>query len=469
MFELIIEVVKKLLISLLLVSFISLLFDKILTIGESPFQTIVVLTFYVYCIISLFTFSRHKLFYVLSLPVLTQFIHIFQKYSFTTGANSFWRLFPFILLDLYFIHFFFRKGNYLSQKSQFFISIWLIINAFFIIISPNAERILWGGIVLYLFTLPLAFSYLSYMIQADDFQYEIEKYLCLLFIILGLGTFGLVFAGAGYKGSDNLLATRNIADTNVTMAYFILLWPFVLLYTARNALSHLFKLAMLFLFTGVVILSFSRGAVLIVVPYLILTTLLTKEFLSFKWVLALLIPGVIYKSKITDFLETQDLTYFWKLRFGDMISLNSLLTKLESVSGRAEIHRIAYHLFLKSPLIGHGIGSFEILGPGYREAHSMWYTLLAEEGIIGTTYIYGVFSALIIFILKTQNDRFVLPISLLFYLIFNHTVGSTFVILPAKSITINCIAPIILLCFYFHTKSRDYNKLNHEKGGSPHL
>lgn len=467
MVELMIEIIKKVLTSLLLVCCTSLLFDKILTIGESPFQSIIVLSFYVYCAISLFTFSRHKLFYVLSLPVLTQFIHIFQKYSFKTGANSIWRLLPFILLDLYFIHFLFRKENSLSPKNKLLLLTWLIINAFFIIISPNAESILWGGIVLYLLTLPLLFSYLSFTMRADNFQSEIEKYLCLLFIILGLGTFGLVFAGAGYKGSDNLLATRNIADTNVTMAYFILLWPFVLLYITRNAVSHLFKLAMLSLFMGVVVLSFSRGAVLIVAPYLLLTTLLTRNFLSFKWILPMIISSIVFNSGITAFLEKQDLTYFWKLRFGDMSSLNSLITKLESVSGRIEIHRIAYNLFLKSPLIGHGIGSFEILGPGYREAHSMWYTLLVEEGIIGTAYFYGVFSALIIFLSKTQNSRFILLVSLFFYLIFNHTVGSVFVILPAKSITINCIAPVILLCFYFHTKSRKENLSYHEKGNYP--
>lgn len=318
----------------------------------------------------------------------------------------------------------------------------------------------------------IIFSYLNFTIQAINFQSEIEKHLCVAFIILALGTFGLVFAGAGYKGSDNLLATRNIADTNVTIAYFILIWPFVLRYCTRNSVSQPFKLTMILLLAGVVVFSFSRGAVLIVIPYLLLTTLLTKGFLSLKWILPVLIVSLLYNSAIAEFLEKQDLTYFWKLRFGDMNSLESLLNKLESASGRVEIHQIAYSLFLKSPLTGFGIGSFETLGPGYREAHSIWYTLLAEEGILGTVYIYGVFLALIVFlakqILKAGKEYTVFLMSILFYLIFKHTVGSVFVILPGKSITVNCIAPILLICIYFYAKSEESILSGHEKSNFTH-
>ena len=448
-----------------MVSLFGYVFDEILKVAENPFQSLVVLSFLAFCVISLFTHSRHKLFYILAIPVFTQFIHIFQKYDFTTGANSFWRLFPFLILDLYFVNFFFKKRSELSRQNKFFICSWIIFNTFFLIISVNLERLIGGAIVLYIITLPFLFSYLNLAYQAENFCDQIEKYLCLVFIILGLGTFGLVYAGAGYKGSDNLLATRNIADTNVTMAYFILLWPFALLYSLRNSISQLFRFGILAIFLGVVVLSFSRGAVLIVLPYIFITILFVPNFLSPKWILALLVLIVSYTAKIAGFLEQQDLIYFWKLRFGDMVSVNSLLSKLESASGRGEIHRIAYSLFLKSPLIGHGIGSFEILGPGYREAHSMWYTLLAEEGIVGAVYHYWIFIVLGLVLLKTavrEKKHAVFLISLLFYLLFNHTVGSVFVILPGKSITINCIAPILLICLYFYSKSRESEIEIHE-------
>ena len=465
MVELGIDASKKAMISVCIVSLFGSVFKDILKVGENPFQSLVVLSFFTFCIISLFTYSKHKLFYILAIPVFTQFIHIFQKYDFTTGANSVWRLFPFLILDLYLVIFFLKKHSELSQQYKLFICSWIVFNAFFLIISANLGRLIGGAIVLYLITLPLLFSYLSLANRAENFREELEKYLCLLFIILGLGTFGLVFAGAGYKGSDNLLATRNIADTNVTMAYFILLWPFSLLYLSRNSISQIFRFGVLAIFLGVIILSFSRGAVLIVLPYIFLTILFVPNFLSLKWILALLALVVSYTSKIAGFLEQQDLIYFWKLRFGDMVSVNSLLSKLESASGRGEIHRIAYTLFLKSPLIGHGIGSFEILGPGYREAHSLWYTLLAEEGIAGAVYQYWIFIVLGLVLLKTavrEKKYAVFLISLLFYLLFNHTVGSVFVILPGKSITINCIAPILLICLYFYSKSRESKVGIHE-------
>lgn len=151
------DMCKKALVSIGLVAFTSFLFPEILTIGESTFQSLTVFTFYIYCFISLFTYSHHKLFYVLSLPVLTQFIHIFQKYSFTGGANSLWRLLPFLILNLYLIFFFLKKKNIVTQRSRLFILSWLIVHAFFLLISPNLERIIWGGIILYLFTLPLFF------------------------------------------------------------------------------------------------------------------------------------------------------------------------------------------------------------------------------------------------------------------------------------------------------------------------
>jgi O-antigen ligase len=164
----------------------------------------------------------------------------------------------------------------------------------------------------------------------------------------------------------------------------------------------------------------------------------------------------IYTPELFNFLENEDLTYFWQLRFGNIISLSPALARLQETSGRAEIHAIAYQLFLEKPLLGHGTGSFEILGPGYREAHSLFYTLLAEQGVIGVLYMYFLFTFLGIsmFSVTARSRKYqLLPLSFAFYLLFNHTVGSVFVIIPGKSVTINCIAPVLLLCLYFYIKS----------------
>ena len=435
------------------------LFSEISRIGESRFQSIIVLSFFTYCFLCLFSRSKHRFFHVISIPVLTQFIQLFQKYSFSAGANSLWRLFPFILLNLYFLYFFLNKPVLLSQREKLFLTSWITFNCFFILISPNLDKIFIGGFLLYGFTLPMYFAYFKAASYAVDFRKEVEKYLCLLFIILGSGTFGLVFAGAEYKGSDNLLATRNITDTNVTMAYFILLWPFVLLFSGNSNQLQIKRIVFILIYAGIVIISFSRGAVLIIVPYLFLTVFSIRNFFRLYWLILLALPFLFYSNEIQIFLDKQDMTYFWRLRFGEMDSMNALISKLPQISGRAEIHLTAYRLFLQSPLFGNGTGSFEILGPGYREAHSLFYTLLAETGISGALYMYAILIVLGISlwkIIETDRKLAVIFIAFVFYLIFNHTVGSVFVIIPGKSITINCIAPILLICMYFYAKSCHY-------------
>ncbi|MCF0042162.1 O-antigen ligase family protein [Dyadobacter fanqingshengii] len=454
------EIFKKMLVAVAIVSIFGKFFDQLLTFGENEMQTAVVLTCYVYCIISLFSFSRHKLFHVLAVPVLTQFLHLFQKYSFPAGANSIWRLMPFLILICYFLYFFIQKSAGLSKGEKLFLASWIILQTFYLLISPNLANIAFGGLLLFLLTLPCYFSYLKVVSAASHFQQNLEMYLCTLYIILGFGTFGLVIAGAGYKGSDNLLATRNITDTNVTMAYFILLWPFVLLYAARNGLNILRKLALSAIFLNVVIFSFSRGAVLLIAPYMLVTIFLignAKRFWSILLLLTLVIS--LFPSFISGYADW-DMAYFWTLRFGDIMTTDSVLNKLQQASGRAEIHEIAYNLFLSKPLTGHGTGSFEVLGPGYREAHSLFYTLLAENGLIGLICLYSLLFSLLVLLLSVSlksRKHALMPVSLLFYLAFNHTVGSVFVILPAKSVTINCLAPILLMCLYFYANSIQAN------------
>lgn len=456
MVGLVLEIVWKSSIALLVVMVLGRFFDQLLTFGESVWQSIIVLAFYVYCCISLFTSSKHKLFHMLALPVFTQFLHLFQKYAFPAGANSLWRLMPFIILTAYFLHFFYLKPPQLNHSEKWFLTLWSIFQAAFLLISPNLENIALGGFLIFLVVLPSYFGYLQMASKAQDFRPLIEMYGFLLYFILGIGTFGLVFAGAIYKGSDNLLATRNITDTNVTMAYFILLFPLALLYAFGKAGNWVFRLGCFAVFVSIVIFSFSRGAVILICPYLLTSAYIVRDKIR---VWNLLIPAPIaflYIPDLTKLWTELDMDYFWGLRFGDTAAVESIFTKLQQTSGRAEIHDIAYQLFLEKPLLGHGTGSFEILGPGYREAHSLFFTLLAEQGLVGVLATYGVYLYFILFLSKRiaiDRKYALLLTGLMFYLLFNHSVGSVFVILPAKSVTINFIAPMLLLSLYFYAKS----------------
>lgn len=455
MAEVIRDIVQKIAVSLALTAILVLLVRNLLLIGENTFQSFGVILFIIYTIISLFTQSRHKLFFVLAVPVFAQFFHIFQRYHFATGGNSLWRLIPFILLDLYLLYFLAGSAAKYNGRHALIIMIWLISSCLFISISPNLSQILFVGIIMYVLTIPLLFLYIDIASQATNFRTETEKYITILFIIFCLGSIGLVYMGAGYKGTDNLLATRNIADTNTTMAYFILLWPFSIQYAISAKWSALSKIGLIAIFLTIVILSFSRGALLIVLPYILLTCISSSAFINFRWIIPASLVIYFYSSDLSAFIGQLDLMYFWTLRFADIGSLSALINNLEKLSGRSEIHEVAYQLFRERPLFGHGISSFEVLGPGYREAHSLWYTLLAEQGIIGTTIIYGLFAGLVLtLILNTTSFQAInFLLSVIFFLIFNHSVGSTFVILTAKSISINCIAPMLLISIYFHSVS----------------
>jgi O-antigen ligase len=433
----------------------TMLFNSLLIFGESTIQTVLVFGFYVYCILTLVVPSEHKLFYVLSIPVLTQFLHLFQKYDFPAGANSLWRLLPFIFVDLHIISVLIRIKTSLTTGEKSVVASWIALNFLSIIISPNLPGIITGAFLLILFTLPLYFCYLSMRSEYPSFATDLERSLCLLFVVLALGTFGLVFFGAQYKGATNLLVTRNISDTNVTMAYFILLWPFALQYAGRSRHTFLLTSLLVLLFAVVVVLSFSRGAVFIVIPYLFVTLLIASNLKLAGWFAAV---GILLSAGFDNLLQlvNPDLAYSWQLRFADFQAAGPAFRKLGEASGRTEIRRLGYKLFLENPLYGHGIGSFELLGPGYREAHSMFFTVLAEQGLIGMLYLYALFLGLGYCLSKmTVLGRHyrLLPAALCGYLLFVHSVGSVWVIIPAKSLTINCIAPLLLICMYCYSKS----------------
>jgi O-antigen ligase len=457
MVALIFEVWRKALASLVIVYISGKIFSELLRFGQSSFQAMVVISFYVYCFLALFSRSRYRLFHVLSIPIFTQFLHLFQKYSFAAGANSISRLLPFVLLTTYFSLVFLKLKVALSRNQKLFLLTWVATQFCFLILSPNLPNIIAGGFLFFLIVLPMYFVYLANAARAADFVPEVERSLTMIYFLLGIGTFALIVAAANYRGSDNLLATRNISDTNVTMAYFILLWPFVLLWFIRRGRSASLFFGAIAIFIGIVIFSFSRGAVFIITPYLIISAMMVSRRKQIGWMLVAGSILVTFSKDIVGSFQDHDLSYFWALRFGEIHSMVSVMEKLQTGSGRAEIHAIAYALFLESPLFGHGTGSFELLGPGYREAHSLLLTLLAEQGLTGTIYMYCIFATLGIFLIKIERvDKIPgmqLFTSLVFYLIFNHTVGSVFVIIPAKSVTINCIAPILLLCLYFYGKS----------------
>lgn len=450
MAELIADIIKKWVTAILLgLLFMGILHPSI-HLGDGFSHQVLIFSILIYCLMILFIPSRHILFHVLSIPFITQFLHIFQKYSFPAGANSIWRLLPFLFLLIYFLHHFLHHPLHIQKNKVLFLVSWICFSIFFLIISPHLPNIIAGGTLLYVLILPSYFLYLQQASIHSQFRTNLEMYLCILFIVLAFGTFCLIHLASTYQGSDNLLVTRNIADTNITMAYFILLWPFALNHSNQPKSHAMIQIVIIFQFAGLVLFSFSRGAFILIIPYLLATLYLQHRKSTVKWIAFIAGLAYLYRSRLQNMELHHDMTYFWSLRFSDTWIQSDFWNRIQHHSGRVDIQQIAYTLFLDSPMMGHGIGSFEILGPGFREAHSMFYTLLAEVGAAGSIYFYSIFIFLSIFLCK---DKIMLS-ALIFFLLFNHTVGMVFIIIPAKSISINCVAPILLLCIYFYTSSK---------------
>jgi O-antigen ligase len=199
-----------------------------------------------------------------------------------------------------------------------------------------------------------------------------------------------------------------------------------------------------------VTLSFSRGALFIVAPYIACSLLFGGGWKYFVCI-GITFTGIYLAFDDIIQLVNADLAYSWQLRLGELQSMGNLLGKLQEASGRADLHRLAMDLFLESPLYGHGIASFEALGPGYREAHSMYFTILAEQGMLGIVFMYGLILILAKYTLTGASLTILLALTA--YLVFVHSVGYVFVIIPSKSLTINCIAPILLICIYHYACS----------------
>jgi O-antigen ligase len=70
-----------------------------------------------------------------------------------------------------------------------------------------------------------------------------------------------------------------------------------------------------------------------------------------------------------------------------------------NVESRLELHRQAWELFNSSPFIGNGVGSFQrmmvpnsLTGFQVVDAHSVYYTTLAETGLVGAAALGFLFA-----------------------------------------------------------------------------
>lgn len=156
----------------------------------------------------------------------------------------------------------------------------------------------------------------------------------------------------------------------------------------------------------------SRGVFLPILFFM--TIYITKYFVKSKRshyinYMALLVPSLIILllygnifiletlSSLFSFLTNYDINFY------ALEKTMYLLNNEELSHGRDFIWSTAIQGILNSPIIGHGVGSFEMQGIGY--THNIFLQVLYETGIMGFLFVFGLFLYVLIKILRSRKGQ----------------------------------------------------------------
>ncbi|MGE0553603.1 MAG: O-antigen ligase family protein [Gemmatimonadales bacterium] len=275
------------------------------------------------------------------------------------------------------------------------------------------------------------------------------------FLILIVASIGISFVALDYRGSASLLAARNANDGNIVLGYLMLAWPIAVL-TARAIHGALVPALGLSFVAGAVLL-FSRGG-LLVVPLLTIGTLVVLAGRPLKTLVSLLVIGAAALGLWVALGDSLGLMEAWtarlnftQLQLTDLWAVLATLQDQLTSSGRSEIWDLARSLFRSSPLTGAGFNSFEAAGPGYSEAHSLFYQTLGQRGLLGVVFLYGFLGWWLWTLLRPVaaagevRERLVRLGGVLSWLVFTHAVGSGLVVTTGGGLMVNVAGAMLLM------------------------
>ncbi|MDM5157040.1 O-antigen ligase family protein [Bacillus sp. DX1.1] len=222
------------------------------------------------------------------------------------------------------------------------------------------------------------------------------------------------------------------------LALYLTLAFLVSLYLLRNTSKQMKYL----IYTGLTLiattlwLTYSRGAFLIIIIFLILYIVIHRGISHWKSLLTIVLISFLCAtgiSKMTNYLEGESIG---SKRFSEALSKETV--ELSKEDGRIYYVKKALEIFQDKPITGYGFGTFgdaatqTYSSPIYEQYKITWnfysdnqyIQILAETGIVGTilifTFVFGVLSIL----WKYRNGHELSP--LLLYLMVGAIVGSAF-------------------------------------------
>lgn len=191
-----------------------------------------------------------------------------------------------------------------------------------------------------------------------------------------------------------------------------------------NHKIRILDMILFFLFYVSIMVTQKRALLIAPICVCLIIFLIVKDKLKYRKFFLLSLMIILGVLIIINFMPKATIVFD---RF-DMTSSNSI-----NLSGRDKLWRYALEMFKQNPLLGMGLGSyneycnFNKYFVGQRNAHNIYYQLLAEIGILGLTlFIYAVCKTIKVTInlirkndiINNKSDLFILVYSLFVQLIF---------------------------------------------------
>ena len=410
--------------------------------------------------------TNQSILLIILIPFLQQFYHIILGWEIAPGANSFLRLLPIIAMDVRILILLNNSNFTVSKIERTFLIFWLLFCSIWIIISPNFLNSGLGTTLIFFISIPTMYFFIKSHTQLfnNNIALLFDSFI-VGYIILAVGTLALPFVGLQYHNSESFLVTRNIADSNMVMAYLILMFPFVI--ESVSITNKWLSPIIIILFILNTLLSFSRGSLILAVPLLLYSLFVQK--IKLKNIILPFFALFLLFNYI--FLIKFDFIYLWSIRFNAVIndipsfykeSLN-LIFFGTAESGREDIRSVALKMFYEKPIIGNGFNSFQFFG-GYGEAHSIFYNTLAENGIVGIIILISAFSLVLknLFtwaIHEKSGFAKLYLVSYILFIIFNLNVNGAFYSVTTNDLKITFLGTILFLFIAFMPKI-SLDKLN---------
>lgn len=404
---------------------------------------------------------------VLLIPVITQFYQVGLAWDFALGPQSLIRVLPYFGVACALVAELVRRPVSLTRTEQVGMLLCGGVGLLGWVSGVDASAVGFFGFATFAFLLPLIYAYLKQQFATDvTAGAQLTSASFVSFVALAVGTLVVIRLGAGMSmgGVTGLLGTRNVSDYNLIFAYMLLLWPIALLAASRYGAWCVGVISVMFLASAVV--GLSRTGILLV-PLLVIVGLISLYRRSPKAMGSSLLAMVVTCALVWTVMPNREsLGLVWAQRFNvsSPQQVASIFSRVkpggDDSFARDQLRNEALRLWRQDPLIGQGYGGFGAWSVrGYNDAHSVTFTTLAENGLIGLGLLYGLFGFLGLRLLRlsfrplTDGSGsiigFVFLVSFFSWLLAMHSVGGNLAVLSPRSFNVNAINGILLVAYFF--------------------